>query len=85
MIGHVAQGVRPLILALDPDAVLLGGELAENGQQLRSVLTTQIASLGLTPPSIHVVEGSVDAIMRGAPQMAVAQARDAIASSLMAE
>lgn len=83
VITKVAEGAGPIILTLDPDMVVLGGDIGETGPELGNVLESHLAGLGFTPPAIHVIEHSGDAIIRGAMLVAKETARESLAGELM--
>lgn len=79
----VAHGLRPIVLALDPDTVLVGGPLAQAGQSLRDVFEKEIREVSLTAPKVLLSPDSETAVRDGAMMVAIDRMRDRLVEQLV--
>jgi predicted NBD/HSP70 family sugar kinase len=79
-IAHrIVLALGPPILMLDPDIVVLAGSIpAAGGQRLLDALAPHLARLGGVPTNLQSTQVVDDPIVRGAVQLAVEDARDAL-------
>lgn len=69
--GIFARAIAPVVLALDPDAVVIGGGVARAGQVLADSITEQLGALTLSTPTIELSPLAQDAVVRGAVHLAL--------------
>ena len=79
---QLAHGVRPIILAMDPELVLVGGPVGDAGPWVADVMGQVLMGASLTPPTVLVLDDTADAVRLGALQVAVDRVRDALVSSV---
>ncbi|MHA7270684.1 ROK family transcriptional regulator [Arthrobacter sp. HLT1-20] len=69
---RVANGIAALSLAVDPEVISVGGDMAAAGELLLHPLREAVARLGMFEPELHLSAVGADAVMLGA----LAHARD---------
>ena len=72
--GIFARAVAPIVLALDPDTVVVGGGIARAGQGLRVAIARKLAPLVLFPPAVELSTLAENAVVTGAVQIALQEA-----------
>ncbi|POH60187.1 hypothetical protein CVS28_04370 [Arthrobacter glacialis] len=75
----VANGIAALALAIDPEAISVGGDMAGAGELLVRPLRAAVARLGMFEPELHISAVGADAVMLGA----VARARDSFHNDVL--
>lgn len=78
----VADGLRPIVLALDPDTILIGGPLANAGENLRQIFEREIGEVSLTAPRVILSPHSEAAVRDGALMVAIDRMRDRLVEQL---
>jgi predicted NBD/HSP70 family sugar kinase len=61
-----ACAVAPVVLAVDPDAVVIGGGIARAGKQLPEAIERHLKELTLTSPPVELSPLAQDAVVTGA-------------------
>jgi predicted NBD/HSP70 family sugar kinase len=80
--GIFARAVAPVVLALDPDTVVIGGGIARAGRGLRIAIARKLAPLVLFPPAVEISTLAENAVVTGAVQIALQEAwRDQLGTS----
>lgn len=80
-IAHeLALGISPALLTLNPEILVLGGDMAEAGPLLREALTTELQETLLYPPRVQLSRLGLDTILAGA----IAQARSRVERDVLA-
>lgn len=72
--GTFARSVAPIVLALDPEAVVIGGGIARAGEGLRAAVARRLAPLVLFPPAVELSPLAQNAVVTGAIQVALEEA-----------
>lgn len=72
--GIFAHAVAPIVLALDPDTVVIGGGIARAGEGLRLAIARKLAPLVLFPPAVELSTLAENAVVTGAVQIALQDA-----------
>jgi len=67
-----ACAIAPVVLAIDPDAVVIGGGIARAGKQLPDAIERHLKELTLTTPSVELSPLAQDSVVTGALQVALA-------------
>jgi predicted NBD/HSP70 family sugar kinase len=67
-----ACAVAPVVLAIDPDAVVIGGGIARAGKQLPEAIERHLKELTLTTPSVELSPLAQDSVVTGALHVALA-------------
>jgi predicted NBD/HSP70 family sugar kinase len=67
-----ACAVAPVVLAIDPDAVVIGGGIARAGKQLPDAIERHLKELTLTTPSVELSPLAQDSVVTGALHVALA-------------
>jgi predicted NBD/HSP70 family sugar kinase len=67
-----ACAIAPVVLAIDPDAVVIGGGIARAGEQLPEAIERHLKELTLTTPSVELSPLAQDSVVTGALQVALA-------------
>ncbi|GAA0313322.1 ROK family protein [Kineococcus aurantiacus] len=78
---ELAHGISPVLLTLDLETVVLGGDLGEAGPALRQALAGELEDLVLYPPRVELSRLGVDAILAGA----VLQSRAKVEREVLAQ
>jgi predicted NBD/HSP70 family sugar kinase len=66
-----ACAIAPVVLAIDPDAVVIGGGIARAGAQLPDAIERHLKELTLTTPSVELSPLAQDSVVTGALQVAL--------------
>ncbi|HET8616813.1 MAG TPA: ROK family protein, partial [Actinomycetales bacterium] len=66
-----ACAIAPVVLAIDPDAVVIGGGIARAGKQLPEAIARHLKELTLTTPSIELSPLAQDSVVTGALHVAL--------------
>lgn len=74
----LARGAAPLVLALDPTILIIGGAAAAGGNVLLERLMPHLAARLLVPPRVELSRLGRDAVIRGALKSALATAEDSL-------
>jgi predicted NBD/HSP70 family sugar kinase len=69
--GIFARAIAPVVLALDPHTVVIGGGIARAGGGLRLAVARKLAPLVLFPPAIELSTLAENAVVTGAVQVAM--------------
>lgn len=72
--GIFARAIAPVVLALDPDTVVVGGGIARAGEGLRVAIARNLAPLVLFPPVVELSTLAENAVVTGAVQIALQEA-----------
>lgn len=72
--GIFARSLAPIVLAVDPDRVVIGGGIARAGEGLRSAIARSLAPLVLFPPTVELSTLAENAVVTGAVEIALEQA-----------
>jgi predicted NBD/HSP70 family sugar kinase len=67
-----ACAIAPVVLAIDPDAVVIGGGIARAGKQLPEAIERHLKELTLTTPSVELSPLAQDSVVTGALHVALA-------------
>lgn len=67
-----AWAIAPVVLAIDPDAVVIGGGIARAGKQLPEAIERHLKELTLTTPSVELSPLAQDSVVTGALHVALA-------------
>jgi predicted NBD/HSP70 family sugar kinase len=83
LIEQIARGIAAVICVLNPETVILGGEIAQAGDLLIEPLRTRVAALVPRPPRRFAVSVlGEDSAALGAVQVALQKAQDRIFEDL---
>ncbi|MGH7919792.1 MAG: ROK family transcriptional regulator [Candidatus Dormibacteraceae bacterium] len=69
-----ARAIAPIVLALDPDIVVIGGGIARAGEGLRRAIERELTPLVLFPPAVAISALAENAVVTGAIQIALEEA-----------
>jgi predicted NBD/HSP70 family sugar kinase len=67
-----AGAIAPVVLALEPDAVVIGGGIARAGEQLTAAIQQHLDELTLTATSVELSPLAQDSVITGALHVALA-------------
>lgn len=76
----LARGAAPLVLALDPTLLIIGGPAAGGGEALLDRLRPHLAARLLVPPRVQLSRLGQGAVICGALKSALARAEDRLLS-----
>lgn len=72
--GVFASAIAPVVLALAPDAVVIGGGIARAGGVLTLAISAHLGELTLVPPVVELSPLAQDAVITGAVHLALDEA-----------
>ena len=72
--GIFASAIAPVVLALAPDAVVIGGGIARAGGVLTRAISARLDELTLVPPVVELSPLAQDAVVTGAVHLALDEA-----------
>ncbi|MER5299954.1 MULTISPECIES: ROK family transcriptional regulator [Streptomyces] len=76
---HIATGLAAVVAVVDPELVVLSGQVAQaGGEELRLRVTEEMTGLALPRPLLRISELDGDPILTGALRTALDQARDTV-------
>ncbi|MEI5103382.1 ROK family transcriptional regulator [Streptomyces sp. PmtG] len=76
---HIATGLAAVVAVVDPELVVLSGQVAQaGGEELRLRVTEELTGLALPCPLLRISELHGDPILTGALRTALTQARDTL-------
>ncbi|MFH8986783.1 ROK family protein [Streptomyces sp. NPDC017940] len=76
---HIATGLAAVVAVVDPELVVLSGQVAQaGGEELRLRVTEEMTGLALPRPLLRISELDGDPILTGALRTALTQARDTL-------
>ncbi|MFH8792535.1 ROK family protein [Streptomyces sp. NPDC017941] len=76
---HIATGLAAVVAVVDPELVVLSGQVAQaGGEELRLRVTEEMTGLALPRPLLRISELDCDPILTGALRTALTQARDTL-------
>ncbi|MFD0417547.1 ROK family transcriptional regulator [Streptomyces sp. NPDC127108] len=77
--GHIATGLAAVVAVVDPELVVLSGQVAQlGGEELRLRVKEEMTGLALPRPLLRISELDGDPILTGALRTALTQARDTL-------
>ncbi|WP_405663849.1 ROK family protein [Streptomyces sp. RK9] len=77
--GHIATGLAAVVAVVDPELVVLSGQVAQaGGEELRLRVKEEMTGLALPRPHLRISELDGDPILTGALRTALTQARDTV-------
>ncbi|WP_063732738.1 ROK family transcriptional regulator [Streptomyces sp. RTd22] len=76
---RLATGLASVVAVVDPELVVLSGEVAQaGGERLRELVETELTGLALPRPELRISDIEGDPILIGALRQAVADARNTV-------
>lgn len=72
--GIFASALAPVVLALSPDAIVIGGGIARAGAVLTQAISAHLNDLTLVAPVVELSPLAQDAVVMGAVHLAIDQA-----------
>lgn len=76
---RLASGLASVVAVVDPELVVLSGEVAQaGGERLRQLVEAEMTGLALPRPQLRISEIEGDPILIGALRTAVADARQTV-------
>ncbi|WJV48650.1 ROK family transcriptional regulator [Streptomyces flavofungini] len=77
--GHIATGLAAVVAVVDPELVVLSGQVAKSGgEELLLRVEEEMTGLALPRPLLRISELDGDPILTGALRTALTQARDTL-------